>query len=199
MTDHQNNTASQFNKATEAGRETADRMARAGQAATERVSSTVEQTARASAEVFQKGTETARSSLQSGLETAKQGFQRMNDQFTQVLGFSGPQAEELTRRSSENIQALTEAGSVLAKGAQDVSREWLGYAQDRQAKNMECFKRLTGCRSVQDLMTVQSDLVRDSFQALIATNKRVAELSLRFATDAATRVQAQADGSRRAA
>ena len=123
----------------------------------------------------------------------------MTDQFTQVLGFSGPQAEELTRRSSENVQALTEAGSVLAKGAQDVSREWLGFAQERQAKNMDGFKRLAGCRSVQDLITVQSDILRDSFQALIATNKRVAELSLRVANDAATRVQAQADSSRRAA
>ena len=187
MTEHRYNITNPINKATEAGRETADQMARAGQAATERASSAAEQTARASAEVFQKGTETARNSLQSGLETAKQGFQRMNDQFTQVLGFSGPQAEELTRRSSENIQALTEAGTVLAKGAQDLSREWLGFAQDRQAKNMEGFKRLVGCRSVQDLIAVQSDLVRDSFQELIATNKRVAELSVRVTNDAAAR------------
>ena len=199
MTEHRYNTTNPINKAAEAGRETADHMARAGQAATERASAAADQTARASAEVFQKGTETARNSLQSGLETAKQGFQRMNDQFTQVLGFSGPQAEELTRRSSENIQALTEAGTVLAKGAQDLSREWIGFAQDRQAKNIEGFKRLVGCRSVQDLIAVQSDLVRDSFQELIATNKRVAELSVRVANDAATRVQAQATGSRRAA
>ena len=123
----------------------------------------------------------------------------MTDQFNQVLGFSRPQSGELTRRSSENIQALTEASTVLAKGAQDLSREWFGFAQDRQAKNMEGFKRLVGCRSVQDLIAVQSDLVRDSFQELIATNKRVAELSVRVANDAATRVQAQGHGSRRAA
>ena len=187
MVDYHNNPANQINKAAEAGRDTADHLARASQAATERASSAVEQTARASAEVFQKGTETARNSLQSGLETAKQGFQRVTDQFTQVLGFSGPHAEELTRRSSENIQAVTEASTVLAKGAQDLSREWIGFAQDRQAKNIEGFKRLVGCRSVQDLIAVQSDLVRDSFQELIATNKRVAELSVRVTDNAAAR------------
>jgi len=187
MTEHRYNITNSINKATEAGREAADQMARAGQAATERASAAADQTARASAEVFQKGTETARNSLQSGWETAKQGVQRVNDQFTQVLGFSGPQAEELTRRSSENIQALTEAGTVLAKGAQDLSREWIGFAQDRQAKNIEGFKRLVGCRSVQDLIAVQSDLVRDSFQELIATNKRLAELSVRVTNDAAAR------------
>jgi len=174
-------------------------MARAARDATEQAASASERTARGSAEVFRKGGETARDSLQSGFEAATQGFQRMNEQFTQVLGFAGPQAEELTRRSSENVKSLTEAGTVLAKGAQDVSREWLGFAQDRQAKNLEGFKRLAGCRSVQDLITVQSELMRDGFQALITTNKRVAELSLRVSTDAATRVQAQADSSRRAA
>ena len=158
-----------------------------------------DKTAQASVDVFRKANEAARDSARSGLETATQGFQHLTDQFTQVLGFSGPQAEELTRRSSENIQAVTEAGTVLAKGAQDLSREWLGFAQDRQAKNMEGFKRLVGCRSVQDLIAVQSDLVRDSFQELIATNKRMAELSVRVANDAVTRVQAQGHGTRRAA
>jgi len=187
MTDNRHNTINPINKAAEAGRETADQMVRAGQAATERASAAAEHTARASAEIFQKGTETARNSLQSGWDTAKQGVQRVNDQFTQVLGFSGPQAEELTRRSSENIKAVTEAGTVLAKGAQDLSREWIGFAQDRQAKNIEGFKRLVGCRSVQDLIAVQSDLVRDSFQELISTNKRIAELSVRVTNDAAAR------------
>lgn len=199
MTEQRNSTSNSIHNSAQANRDTADQMARSARLATEEAAHAGEQAARGGADVFRKGVETARNSLQSGLETATEGFKRLNDQFTQVLGFAGPQAEELTRRSSENVKALTEAGTVLAKGAQDVSREWLGFAQDRQAKNLEGFKRLAGCRSVQDLITVQSELMRDGFQALIAANKRVAELSLRVSTDAATRVQAQADSSRRAA
>src|SRR3954470_18206290 len=56
-----------------------------------------------------RGTETARNMVESGLNTATQTFQRVSDQFTKVLGFSGPQAEELARRSSENVQAVTQA------------------------------------------------------------------------------------------
>jgi len=199
MTENRNNIGNQPFKAAEAGRNIAEQAARTARAATEQAANAGEKAAGDSAEVFRKGAETARNSLQSGLETATQGFQHLSDQFTQVLGFSGPQSEELTRRSSENVQALAEAGTVLAKGAQDVSQEWLGFAQDRQAKNLEAFKRLAGCRSVQDLITVQSDLMRDSFQALIHANKRVAELSLRVANDASNRVQAQGDRTHRAA
>src|SRR4051794_18404782 len=78
-----------------------------------------EQTARAGADIANRGTETARNVVESGLNTATQTFQRMTNQFTKVLGFSGPQAEELARRSSENIQAVTQASTVLARGAQE--------------------------------------------------------------------------------
>ena len=54
--------------------------------------------------------------LEAGLNTATQTFQRMTDQFNQVLGSNGPQAEELARRASQNLQAVSQANTVLARG-----------------------------------------------------------------------------------
>ena len=51
-----------------------------------------------------------------------------------MLGFNGPQAEEVARRSSENIQAVTEASTVPARGAQEVSQEVFGFVQKRAAE-----------------------------------------------------------------
>ena len=88
------------------------------------------------------------------------GYQRATDQFTKVLGFSGPQAEEVARRSSENIQAVTQASTVLARGVQEASQEVFGLVQDRLQKNVEALSRIAGTRSVQDFVAVQSDLGR---------------------------------------
>src|SRR5215210_7493386 len=96
----------------------ADEATRTARVVTDEAARVGEQTARAGADVFRRSTETARDSVQSGLNTATQTVQRMTDQFNQTLGFNGPQAEELARRSSQNLQAVSQASSVLMKGAQ---------------------------------------------------------------------------------
>src|SRR3954470_4367905 len=188
-----NDTNDQVNKAAEAGKNAADEAARTARTVTDEAAKVGEQTARASADFAHQGAETARKNLQAGLDTAAQTFQRMTDQFTQVLGFNGPQSEELARRSSQNLQAVSQANTVLARGFQEASHEWISLAQERMTKNMDGLNRLAGCRSVQDFVAVQSDLIRDSLWQIIDTNKRVAELSLHVAEEAAGIVRMQVD------
>jgi phasin family protein len=107
-----------------------------------------------------------------------------------VLGFSGPQAREVAQRSSENIRAVSQASTVLARGAQEVSREFLEVVQDRLTKSLEAANRMVDCRSVPDFMAVQSDVARDNLQQVIDTNRRVAEVSLRTSNEASKIIQA---------
>jgi phasin family protein len=77
----------------------------------------------------------------------------------------------------------------------------LNLVQDRLQKNIDGLNRLAGTRSVQDFVAVQSDLMRDGLQQVIDTNKRIAELSMRVAEEAARSIQTQgsANQGRRAA
>jgi phasin family protein len=67
--------------------------------------------------------------------------------------------------------------------------------QNRLYKNVEAVNRIAGTRSVQDFVAVQSDLARDTLWQVIATNKRIAEVSLQIADEAGRIIQAQADKS----
>ena len=188
-------TRNDTNEENKAGNE----AARTTRTVTDEAARVGEQAARAGADVARRGAETARDTFQAGLNTATESFRRMADQFTNVLGFNGPQAEELARRSSQNIQAVTEAGSVLARGAQEVSQEVFGLIQERARKNADAVNRIARVRSVQDFVAVQSDLARDNLEQVIETNKRIAETSLRIAEEAARVIQAQAQANRRRA
>ena len=50
--------------------------------------------------------ETVRENARSSLDTAAQGFQSLTEQFTNLTGLR--EAEELARRSFENLQAVSE-------------------------------------------------------------------------------------------
>ena len=146
----------------------------------------------ASADEFEHEAETAQGTLEVGLNTATQSFQRMTDQVTQVLGFNGSESEEQTRHASQNLQAVTQASTVLVRGAQEVSQELFGLVQERMTKRVEGLNRMAGCRSVRAFVAAQSELMRDNLQLAIDTNRRIAELSVRIADEAASAIQAQA-------
>src|SRR3954462_13865704 len=95
----------------------ADQAARTARTVTDETARVGEQTARAGADMARQSTETARDTFQTGLNTATEMFQRVTDQFTKVLGFNGPQSEELTRRSSQNLQGGSHTTTVPARGA----------------------------------------------------------------------------------
>ena len=144
-----------------------------------------EQAMRVGLDIAWRAAEAARENI----EFAVQGFQRATEQLTQA---AGPEAQELTRQSSENVGAVSQASTVLASGLQGASREWFGLARERLAKNIEAFGRLARCRSPQDLIVVQSDLARDNIQQAIETSRRVGQVSLRIAQDAAGILQTEA-------
>jgi phasin family protein len=178
-----------ISKTADAAHDAENDSTRTTRAVTEEAAKAGEQAMRAGADIARRTAETARETAQAGLNTAVQGFQRVTDQFTQVLGFAGPQAEDLARQSSENIEAVSQASTVLVRGFQEVSREWFGSAQERFTKNIEALSRLAHCRSAQDFIAIQSELVRDNMQQAIDTSRRLAQASVRVADEAARTIQ----------
>ena len=70
--------------------------------AAESAKNAAEEATRAGADMARRAGETTRSNLEAGLNSTVQTFKRVTDQFTEVLGFAGPQADEMARRSAQN-------------------------------------------------------------------------------------------------
>jgi phasin family protein len=136
--------------------------------------------------------EIVRDPLESGLNNSIRMFQEITGQFSRVWGFDSPRAEEMTRRSSQNIEAVSQAGMILAKGGQEISRQWFDVIQDRLVKNINAMNKLAGVRSFQDFVTFQTEIARDRFGHAVESSRRIAEISARVTGEAAQVIQSQA-------
>jgi hypothetical protein len=131
------------------------------------------------------------------------GVRRVTEQVTQALGVAGQKSEELTRQATEKIGTLAETGTVLTRGMQEVSRELLRLSQHGLQKNIEGLTQLARCRTMKDLVAVQSDLMRNNWQYMFDVNRWFIERTIEIASEAAQRIDSEtrqdADRTRRAA
>src|SRR3954466_4698080 len=87
-------------------------------------------------ETARAGVREATDRAEEVMKTGIQSAQRVAEEFGRVLGVGGSD-EDLTRQATENLAAITETGTILMRGFQDVSREWLDLMQERLRKNAE--------------------------------------------------------------
>jgi phasin family protein len=151
------------------------------------------------AEPTRTGSREAANQTQDAVQAGVETFKQMTDQVSRTFGFTG-QSEDLTRRAAQNLEAMTETGSVLVRGFQDVSREWVELAQQRLQKNTERLARLAQCRNLQDLAAAQTELARENLHEMIDNSRRIAERSMEVASEAARTITAETGkAARRAA
>lgn len=168
----------------EAGHEATRRTA--GQAHTARtMTDAAERTARTGADVLQRNSEQVRQTFEAGSDVAARIAERAFGQFARAFGVvTGESAQRTTQQSARNMESILHSSAILADGVQTISREWLTFAQNRAERNMDRLEALTNCRSVQDLIAAQTDIVRDHLEDLLQTTKRVAEVSTRMVDEA---------------
>lgn len=179
QTEHESNEV-----AREATRKAADQTARSGRA----VADAAERTGRAGAEAAQRSSERVLSSWRSGTDAANRITEQSLDRWAKMFGFTGDTARQTMQQSSGNIQAMLETTTIISDGLQDLSGEWLQFAQDRAQQNLEHFDRLLECRSLQDWMALQTQIARDHFEAFLESARKTSERSTQVADEAARKM-----------
>jgi hypothetical protein len=162
-------------------------------------------------EAVERVKEDVADTLQSSIESAQTMVHAMQEAVETSLGaFS-----ELTRRSTgrglltvdrsdgvalglseeaaHNQRAVAQSGTALVRGLQEVSREVADRGQKRLQRNLDGMHALARCRSMTDLVEVHSSLLRDNLEQTVENSRRIAELTLRMADEAARTVTVQAE------
>ena len=184
--------------ATEAAKAAADqaaRQAKEGAKAAEAVADTTAEASRAAAkansEILRSQIETAQQAVRSGLEAGMRSLEGITQNWTRAFGAAAPNPD-LAEQSAQNVRAVSQASSALAKGAQDASRAWFELTQKAVRTNLEALGQLAGCRSVQEVVTLQSNLLRDNLQQAIESGEVIAQASANAIREATRAIHPQA-------
>jgi phasin family protein len=171
-------------EAQESARRTAEETNRAAR----RMADAGEQAVEAGAAAAERGAESGRRTMQSVNDLATEWTRRSTEQFARAFGLAGEEAEKAAEQSSRNLRAIAQSSTVLAQGAQDVSREYLDLWRKSLGHNLDWVNAFARSRSPQELAAAQSEIVRDNLQDLLQATRRTAEVSARMADEATRKI-----------
>ena len=162
-----------------------------------------ERATRSGAEIVQQNAELMRKAWHSYIDMMAQMTGRSADElgraFPNANAVNGEDARRSAEQSTRNVDAVLDSGTVLAKGVEDVTREWFDFARGRVEHNLASFGEFAKCRSPQHVAALQSELMRDNMEGLLQISRKVAEISVRVAEDAMGKVADAAEKAKHAA
>jgi hypothetical protein len=136
----------------------------------------------------------AQHKIRSKLDARTTGLEGLVDQFTRSFGVSREKTSQLTGQMSRNMEMANEVGTVIARGYQEVSREWLELAQARLQNYVDHMAALVRCGSVQEVIATQQKIAEDLIREFSENGTRIAKVAGRIVEEAREAMAGKTDG-----
>lgn len=137
------------------------------------------------------GKETVESVVKAGTEAATKGVEKavaVSQEQVAAAVKAGSEVfknyEEVIAFGKENVDAMVKANAVLVKGVQDLNKEFFAIAQAVLEDNAETAKKVLGCKSVQDAVAIQSNVVKASYEKAMTESRKITDMTVKLAEDA---------------
>jgi phasin family protein len=135
--------------------------------------------------------DTAAQAKDSYLGMVKAGQEQMEKASSQLLkGY-----EELQSYGKDNISALMESGGIVARAAEDLGKEVAAYTQTSFEKSLAASKAMMAAKSLKEMVELQNDYAKSSFDAFIEETGKLRQLSLKLTTEAFAPLSARANAA----
>ena len=124
-------------------------------------------------------------------EAVEQAVQTASEQVELATAVVTEGYDEFTAFQKYAFDALMQSGEILARGAEALGKEYFAFAQDSVTANSEAAKALLAARSLQEVVDLQSKIMRANFDKSVDESGKLSEMSLKIATDAFEPLQKQ--------
>ena len=162
--------------------------------------------AKAAEQTQNKAAETVEQAAKSGQETVetavKAGSEAATKQYEQAVALTKEQVEktsnamfkgydEISAINKQNIDAMVKSSTIFAKGFEAISKEFFSYTQNAMEMNVANTKALFGAKTLKDVVDLQSEMARKSFDSALAESAKLTEMSVEVSNKAFKPLQDQ--------
>lgn len=132
-----------------------------------------EEAARVGAEMLKRNAETINKAWRSGQETAS----ALSDQLGRTLGVAGNEAQLVAERSARNAERIIKSTAAVSEFINGMSQEYSDFARSQVQKSMDRMNDLWRCRTPQEVLAVQTDVLRDALESALEIGRRMNKLA----------------------
>ncbi len=103
--------------------------------------------------------------------------------------------EDVVGFQKENVEAFVASSTILTKGFETLSKEIAAFTQAQYEQSVATTKALFAVKSVKELVDLQTEFAKTSFDALVAEATKVSEAGIKVANEAAEPITARVNAT----
>lgn len=129
-------------------------------------------------EQFDEGTETVRTAVSAGAEAFKSGFEKAAKGYDQLFSYG-----------KETAEAYVKAANAAGKGVETLHNEIFNFSKQTIEDNMAAAKALMSSKSVHEVLELQTDFVKQTFDTYVGEATKLGEILATTTKDAFEPIQ----------
>lgn len=144
-------------------------------------------------EAVAAGAETVEAAVKATQEVAQKSYDQAvvlmkeNAEKAQKALYGG--YDEYASLGKANYDAYVTAMNVWSKGVEAISKELYAFGQDSVETSVEASKNAMACKTVSDLLELQNDMSKKSYDKAVEELTKISEMSVKTANEAMKPIQ----------
>jgi hypothetical protein len=176
---------------------TAEQPARTAEEATGRFADMAPQAGRQGSDMGKQVADQTASFADRELRQAADMMRQQGEQVRLMFSLPTEAYRSLTDYSKADIDAMLQSSARLARGLQEMGWEVTQFTQQSVRLSMQLANDLMECRTVEDMVSRQTDFVRESVDVLLSGSARLLSMSSRVTSDAVSPLNERMGGQER--
>lgn len=128
-------------------------------------------------------TDTVKATAEKTTEKATEFFADVREKAVEATEKGKKFAAEAVEFNKANVEAIVEAGKIVAKGAQEMGKTNIEFAKKNFEEAQVAVKELTSVKSPTDFVKLQSELARKGFDTAVAQGSKNTEFMVKLVSE----------------